>query len=257
MQWISDQSSAFDLVCLTGDFLDTRPNRPHPEHAQVAQLKLWFKSIQTELFICSGNHDFFEGSLFWLKSDNKRWFGDGDIYSIKDVLVGSLGYEDYDFEKMSACDVLLTHVPPANTSVAKENFADFGCSQLRTALRSKVINPSYLLCGHVHSPSKNAIKLSKTIVSNPGGNHSKHQPSYCVLQIGWSILLSFNKLLLVASELQFLLKQIHYRLKGLPVTFSKLEQLFMSGKDHLRPLLFTGALVWYLNKGIGCVQRLI
>jgi len=183
MHWITEQSSRYDLVCLTGDFIDTRITCTHNAQQQASNLREWFRNIQATLFVCSGNHDFVDNSLAWLKSDDKKWFGDGDQECIHGLRVASLGYEDYHFEKLSDCDVLLTHVPPANTSVATQHASDFGCPQLRAALKSKIITPGHLLCGHVHSPRKHAIKLGKTIVSNPGGNHGEEHPSYCTLEI--------------------------------------------------------------------------
>lgn len=183
MRWILTNSSLYDLVCLTGDFLDNRTSCSTSLHDQVAALRDWFEQIQSTLFVCSGNHDFYNHSLAWLQSENKHWFADGDKVLVGDVRVGSMGYRDDNFEKVSDCDVLLTHVPPACTSVAKEHGTDFGCPRLRTALRVASLAPGYLLCGHVHSPHKNVIRLKTTIVSNPGGKHGDHQPSYCTLEL--------------------------------------------------------------------------
>jgi len=182
MAWITERQAEYDVICLTGDFLDDREDTEIDRAVQVRQILAWFESLTPSLFVCSGNHDYFDGSLNWLKQ-SEHLNGDGSIVEFDGVLFGCIGYDDEAFERFHQCEVLLYHVPPSSTSCAKQNGEDWGCDKIKQALQQQVIKPKYLLTGHVHRPNKHVIKVGNTIISNSGGVHKDGIASYTALAI--------------------------------------------------------------------------
>jgi predicted MPP superfamily phosphohydrolase len=56
-EWLNTKAAAFDLICISGDFLDLFGQEPKPK--QVAQVQGYLRHLAsiTNLAFCSGNHD--------------------------------------------------------------------------------------------------------------------------------------------------------------------------------------------------------
>jgi len=182
INWIEQNRASYDVVCLTGDFLDDRDCAITTPIEQIEFFTKWFDGFEQPLFVCSGNHDYFNGSLSWLSRRNGLK-GDGTRCLLNGVKFGCISYEDDNFEYYADCDVVLYHVPPSGTSCAKENNQNFGCFSVKNALKHSLKNVKYLLCGHVHRPAKHAIRLGNVIVSNAGGIHKNNQASHAIIEV--------------------------------------------------------------------------
>ena len=183
LDWIAAEHNKFDAVCLTGDFLNTSDNAPVPLAEQVAQLQQWLSILHKPVFVCSGNHDVWKKSFSWLKSMNPNVVADGQIVELNGVTFGCIGYQQHNYANFANCDVILHHEPPARTSPAKQAGVDYGSEELYWALKTQVIQPKYLLCGHVHKPQKHVARFKQTIISNAGGVHNNAGTSYAVVEI--------------------------------------------------------------------------
>lgn len=181
IQWIEQNRDNYDVICLTGDFLDDSLYTTTPVSEQVSFFTTWFEAFSQPLFVCSGNHDYFQGSLSWLAKRNSL-HGDGSITTLNGIIFGCIGYETQDFSPYTDCNIILYHTPPKGSSCAKQGGNDYGCSEIKHALKHTLSNANYLLCGHVHQPKKHAIRLGDTIVSNSGGIHKNNQASHSVIE---------------------------------------------------------------------------
>ena len=181
--WLIENQKKADVVCLTGDFLDTRTNAPDSLSVQVNFFLSWFDSFSIPLFVCSGNHDILFDNGLWLSNDDTHSVHfDNSITSIDGIKFGCVPY-GANLEPFANCDVLLHHEPPSGSKTAKQNGTDFGSLTLRHALKTKVLNPSYILCGHVHKPLSSAVKIGGCVVVNAGGIHSDKQPSHAMIEV--------------------------------------------------------------------------
>lgn len=182
INWIDANRASYDVICLTGDFLDDRDNAETSLNEQVTFFTNWFSSFEQPIFVCSGNHDYFKGSLSWL-SCAEGLYGDGARISIDGIKFGCIGYETDNFETYADCDIVLYHVPPSSSSCAKSSGVDYGCSDIKVALKTSLSKVKYLLCGHIHRPVKHAIRLGSVIISNPGGIHKNNHASYAIIDV--------------------------------------------------------------------------
>lgn len=181
LDWILNVHLQYDAICLTGDFLDTRDNVTIPLSEQISQLSKWFTQFTQPIFICSGNHDWWQHSFDWLKGESVK--ADGQTFNLNGVRFGCIGYQKQNYPEFANCDVILHHEPPARTSPAKQSGIDYGDESLYWALKNQVIQPQFLLCGHVHQPLKKLARFKQTIISNPGGVHTSIGCSYAEITI--------------------------------------------------------------------------
>jgi len=203
--WITSYQDNIDVICLTGDFLDHSINAFLEINEQISWINNWLKNITKPLFLCSGNHDVIEedvnslslddlfttdeytdlipnNTLKWLSEiSQKNVFTDGSVKEINGIIFGCMPYEMETFEKYKNCHVLLTHVPPATTDVAKGVYGDYGCELITTALKTMTITPNILLCGHIHNPLKNIVHFNNTCIYNPGYKLNKNKPNVIVI----------------------------------------------------------------------------
>ncbi|OBT08454.1 hypothetical protein A9267_10870 [Shewanella sp. UCD-FRSSP16_17] len=177
--WVLNESEKADVVCLTGDFLDTHFNQAYSITAQIEWLQSWLKAFKVPIFVCTGNHDEMESSenMHWL-SNISGVRSDGCIEVIEQIRFGCIPYEFEAFEHFRSCDVLLHHEPPSSLKVSKQSGQDFGSDSLRTALKNDTLKPKWILCGHVHKPIKNVSKFKGVIISNPGANQNCSIPNH-------------------------------------------------------------------------------
>ena len=182
-EWVALQQDSFDIICMTGDFLDERLG---DELKQIEWVVAWIKSIQLPLFVCSGNHDVnIEGANNWLNEiDTKDYFCDGMTVTINGVRIASVPYTNYDGFDDFDCDVLLNHLPPSHskTAITKDG-EDWGDRQLYRALKYKLIRPKIVLSGHIHSPQRRTDELFGVQIYNPALEIVNSKPKCHIIDI--------------------------------------------------------------------------
>lgn len=182
-EWISDQQDNYDIFCITGDFLDDTKHESLIE--QIDWVTNWMKKFKKPLFVCSGNHDIEE-------LENEEWlnkipniYSDNSKKTINGIKFGCIPYIAPEFFDFDDCDVILYHVPPAKTKTAlkSKNNEDWGDRELLRALKTHIISPKFLLCGHVHNPLKDNDKILNTKIFNPASNTTKEIPNYLEINL--------------------------------------------------------------------------
>lgn len=98
MSWIRAQAGNADVVCITGDFIDSRYDCEVPIEDQVNQIKNWLSDFKVLVLVCSGNHDEVGSELdsAWLKEVDGV-FPDQSIVEIQGVTYGCAAYGTTDF----------------------------------------------------------------------------------------------------------------------------------------------------------------
>ena len=184
-QWISKQQDKFDIFCISGDFLESSKDETLLE--QIKWVTTWIKKFHKPLFVCSGNHDIEElDSEEWLnKIDTSNYYADNTIKTIDNLKFGCYPYIGADgYFEFDECDVLITHIPPANTKTStNRNNDDWGDKELYSAIKNKIINPKILLCGHMHRPIKTIDKINNTTIYNSGANKYSDVPKHHKIEI--------------------------------------------------------------------------
>lgn len=170
-----------DVVCISGDIVPLNIQR------NFAASWVWLLNNFTDwannldckhVVIIAGNHDFIFSECSKLGQDmSVLWKDSPKIHYLQDTSIeidGKLFYgtpwipvlggwafyaDSYQLEDLFSqipdCDVLLTHCPPMIGDAGKVlqsgyNYGrDFGCEELRKAIKNKKIN--WVLSGHVHS----------------------------------------------------------------------------------------------------------
>ncbi len=183
-KWIENQQSSFDIFCISGDFLDSSKDETLAK--QIVWVTEWIKKIEKPLFVCSGNHDIEKlNNEEWLNTiDTLNYYPDNTIKTIGNIkfgcypYIGGEGY--YEFDK---CDILLHHIPPANTKTSTlKNGNDWGDQELYDALKRKIITPKIILSGHVHSPKNTRDTIEETTIYNPGYSAQTNIPDHQVIK---------------------------------------------------------------------------
>ena len=178
-KWIETHQNDYDCLCLTGDFLDSARD---DFYEQVKWVTSWLKNLNRQIFICSGNHDLDDyGECQWLEDLNGgNICTDGHIKIFNGLKFGCIPYLGADLQIFSDCDILLSHVPPANTgtSIDAENKKDWGDKEMHEALKDGVIRSRYLFCGHVENPEAKKAQVHNTEIINPGSQHHEFIPTH-------------------------------------------------------------------------------
>jgi len=182
-EWIAKEQNNYDVFCITGDFLEDRKEESLAE--QIEWITQWMKEFKKPLFICSGNHDIEE-------LDNNNWFNkiskvhsDNSIKTLDGIRFACMPYLAPEFYEFDNCDVLLYHIPPANTKVSTHNKTndDWGDKELTRVLKNGIIKPKILLCGHMHYPIDNTDKINDTIIYNVGVDKYSDIPNHHIIEI--------------------------------------------------------------------------
>jgi len=182
-EWIANQQKKYDIFCITGDFLEDRKEENLLE--QIDWITHWMKSFKKPLFICSGNHDIEE-------LENEDWFNNiSNIYSdnttktIDDIKFGCIPYIAPEFDDFWNCDVILYHLPPANTKTSKHKDTenDWGDKQFARYLKNGLLKPKIVLSGHMHYPIATNDKIKTTMIYNPGVNKKSDIPNHLVIEV--------------------------------------------------------------------------
>ena len=185
-QWLVEESSRYDLVCLTGDILNLGDVNGVPDE-QIHTVLTYLKNIKAPLACVSGNHDL----LPYPGYDTAQWLeplrGE-DVFLDRSVF----WFRDYKFRCVPWCDPVpqntkedfwLMHAPPfgARTSTVPGGVSH-GCSELRdTCLKGK--GPLFVLSGHVHDPLGFWTILHHTISLNPGQGNHRSLPNHIVIDL--------------------------------------------------------------------------
>ena len=168
-KYLLKQQNNYDILCLTGDLLDLTAGNFSEQSKWIAN---FLTNFSKPIFICSGNHDLDKNMEFnWLSGIGDNITLDNRIKTIEGVKFGVMPYLGADISRFYDCDILLHHIPPANTKTAKnrsKGSKDFGDDELYQVLKHKIITPKYLLCGHVEQPLNQTDQINKTTIINPG-----------------------------------------------------------------------------------------
>lgn len=181
--WIASQQNNYDVFCITGDFLESSKDETLLE--QIEWISSWMKSFKKPLFVCSGNHDIEE-------LENEDWlnqipnvYSDNSIKTINGIKFGCIPYIAPDFFEFDECDILLYHLPPAQskTAIHNETNADWGDKEIARFLQKKILKPKVLLCGHMHYPIDRIDKIGNTTVYNTGVDKNNEIPNHHIIKI--------------------------------------------------------------------------
>ena len=181
--WIALQQNNYDVFCITGDFLESSKDETLLE--QIEWISSWMKSFKKPLFVCSGNHDIEE-------LENEDWlnqipnvYSDNSIKTIIGIKFGCIPYIAPDFFEFDECDILLYHLPPAQSKTAIHNKtnADWGDKEIARFLQKKILKPKVLLCGHMHYPIDRIDKIGNTTVYNTGVDKNNEIPNHHIIKI--------------------------------------------------------------------------
>lgn len=181
--WIDDQQDSYDIFCVTGDFLEY--SKEETLQKQIEWVAEWMKQFKKPLFICSGNHDIEE-------MENDDWFNhisnvysDNTIKTIDGVKFGCIPYIAPEFYDYAGCDVILYHIPPANTktSIHKQDNVDWGDKDFYRNIKNGTISPKITLCGHLHYPLSTTDKINNTVIYNPGAYKKNTIPNHNVIKV--------------------------------------------------------------------------
>ena len=181
--WIALQQNNYDVFCITGDFLESSKDETLLE--QIEWISSWMKSFKKPLFVCSGNHDIEE-------LENEDWlnqipnvYSDNSIKTINGIKFGCVPYIAPDFFEFDECDILLYHLPPAQSKTAIHNKtnANWGDKEIARLLQKSILKPKVLLCGHMHYPIDRIDKIGNTTVYNTGVDKNNEIPNHHIIKI--------------------------------------------------------------------------
>lgn len=213
LEWIITQEDSYDVLCMTGDFLDTSIHAAPSIEEQIDAIQRWLEKIKQPVFICSGNHDPVESNsaqsieeLFQLddeytqndslefdtSQERIQWiqdlssesvFVDGAVHNFSGFKFACIPYEAEDLNIYHDCDVILHHIPPSRSKVSIGQYGDFGCDKLALALKHRLINPKIVLSGHIHQPSQTTASENGIWMFNPGFGWSNKSPRHHLIEI--------------------------------------------------------------------------
>jgi len=210
--WVKERESTFDVICLTGDFLDLSNKALLSPQDQVEWIISFLNSLDKPVLLCSGNHDVVEGdvndisleNLFNIDgmesgyeieqdtSDEYSWlrdasidggYLDGFVGEIDGIIFGCMPYLAENFRRYRDCDVLLRHVPPSKTKVSVGDDGDYGCEVFAAEIKYGQLRPKYVLCGHIHQPTSQVDELCGVKLLNPGFGFKGGEPKHILFEV--------------------------------------------------------------------------
>ncbi len=182
-EWLYEQQGAYDILCITGDFLE--PRKMEPLEIQIEWISDKLVKFEKPLFVCSGNHDIeLPQRENWL-CEMKNVYADGRIVEVENFKMGCIPYIAPDFMEFGECDVVLYHLPPSKTKTAvnRKDGNDWGDKELYKLLKGGLFTPKILLCGHNHYPLATTDTLGKTTIYNPGSDKHSDTPNHIFLEL--------------------------------------------------------------------------
>ena len=183
-KWIEEHKNQYDCLCLTGDFIDARLNR---FDEQIKWISSWIKTLNKQIFICSGNHDLDDfGECEWLNDiKGPKVCIDNQVWIYRGIKFGCIPYLGANLSDFYDCDILLNHIPPFKTmtSIDAKTEKDWGDKEIYEALQQGSIRPHYFFCGHVENPIEKRDKILGTEIINPGSKHNISIPQHKIVSI--------------------------------------------------------------------------
>lgn len=191
-EWLAKQASNFDACCLSGDLLDMLDfGTTQGMATQVRWVEKWAKGFPGQLYVCSGNHDWWVEEKGTNPMADGRWIqglrrpgvwvdGDANAVAGYSILcqpwVGGLG-QIYDAGVPS---IVLAHAPPTGLPVScNYEGGDIGDFETDGTLRELPAG-SLVLSGHVHSPRHWHAERRGILCFNPGVS-SHHEPNHIII----------------------------------------------------------------------------
>lgn len=154
--WVEAQAKLFDLVCISGDFIDLFLDWKHSPASQAKWVVDWLNRFPSKIAVCSGNHDWWEESPHvkdpmafgrWLKnggtSDNESLELDGYLVYCKPWIGGKV-------PESSKPVILLAHGPRQGSPLAVGIDGDNGDPEFEI-ITAGLPKDSIVLSGHVHT----------------------------------------------------------------------------------------------------------
>lgn len=183
-KWIQNQQDNFDIFVISGDFLES--SRDEALKEQIIWISNWIKQFKKILFVCSGNHDIDDlDNEDWLnKIVTSNYYADNSKKTINGIKFGCVPYIGAEYYEFDDCDILITHIPPANTKTSiDKNNNDWGDKDLYRLLKNKIINPKIIFCGHMHNPLQTSYIINDTTIYNVGVSNSSSIPNHKTIVI--------------------------------------------------------------------------
>jgi len=184
-KWIEKQQDTYDVFCISGDFLEDSKKENLAE--QISWIIKWMKEFNKPLFVCSGNHDIedYDNEDWLQKLSIKNVYSDNCSKIINGIKFSSYPYIGAEgFHEVDDCDVLITHVPPANSKTSTDlNGKEWGDQELSRAIKNNIINAKIILCGHNHHPIITIENINNTTVYNPGVDKENEIPNHHIIKI--------------------------------------------------------------------------
>ena len=99
--------------------------------------------------------------------------------------IGCCAYLDAEYIEFYDCDILVTHLPPANTKTAThiKSGEDWGDRDLTRVLKNRLISPKIILCGHMHSPTQTIDTTENTTIYNTGVEKDATIPNHHIIDL--------------------------------------------------------------------------
>lgn len=188
--WIKRISSEVAAVCITGDLLTDDSRQTTWKLRDQANWVLgWIEDFPkcTPLFLSGGNHDWFldeegndefaEGR--WLTSARRRGVAvdnDARLFQGFRFVCASM----WDTPEIAGSEpvVLLSHLPPHGTAVARDRAGiDVGDREIAAVARN-LPPQSLVLSGHQHNPARPYAHVGDAYCFNPGVDFAQKRPNY-------------------------------------------------------------------------------
>lgn len=195
-KWVAEQSRNYDAVCLSGDLLDMFGTAKTSLRAQAKWTREWLREYPGRLFVCSGNHDWWDNDGVVDTDAHCGWL---DKMGRPEVTVDGQGAYCGDYyifchpfrfppvwlQAPHGKWILLHHIPPAlaATAVGGTGGTDNGCRDLAGALATAMNPPWMVLSGHLHKPKSWRGQSSSVWSFNPTYDETAAVPNHIVLDL--------------------------------------------------------------------------
>jgi Icc-related predicted phosphoesterase len=185
--WLVQNANHYDLVCLTGDFLDLV--NFNQINSQLNMVQSALRRIDVPLALCSGNNDSFSEPTAPANLHQAVWLGelrragvslDGDAFEVGGIQFRTIGW-NAPIPHANADGIWLFHAPPARTPVSVASLGgDAGDEFLGEICRAGK-GPALVLCGHQHHPQQSVHRVGRTWCANPGHYSGASMPNHIVI----------------------------------------------------------------------------
>ena len=200
-EWVAEQSRYYDAVCLSGDLLDMFSIHQTPLRAQSKWVREWLRQFPGRLFVCSGNHDWWDADGVVDTDAHCCWL---DKMARPEVTVDGQGA--YCGEYFIFCHpfrfptgwpqapqgkwILLHHLPPASarTAIGGTGDNDNGDPELADVLTTAARPPWIVLSGHVHKPKSWWDKCGSVWSLNPAFDATASFPNHITIDTGLGVV---------------------------------------------------------------------